>query len=158
MLALVPHSLKPVKRLGPCKRTQHCWPKTPNNTQQCCDLLRPFAWVLRVTRVVRSVLLTHEPVNQRIHFKISPFVYNCLSNKENRTQCRTTLIQLHDLAKACTHAHNQLNLGNCSPESVRTWFWPNRGVELVLPCIQLCFCLSNITPFINKASTHDHWS
>ena len=21
----------------------HCWPKTPNNTQQCCDLLRPFA-------------------------------------------------------------------------------------------------------------------
>ena len=23
---------------GPCKRTQHCW------AQQCCDLLRPFAW------------------------------------------------------------------------------------------------------------------
>ena len=23
-------SLKPVKLLGPCKRTQHCWPTTPN--------------------------------------------------------------------------------------------------------------------------------
>ena len=44
LLALVPHSLKPVKFLGPYKRAQHCWPKTPNNTQQCCDLLRPFAW------------------------------------------------------------------------------------------------------------------
>ena len=39
--------LKPVKLLGLCKLTQHCWPKTPNNTQQCCDLLRPFAWTLR---------------------------------------------------------------------------------------------------------------
>ena len=33
---------------GPSKRTQHCWPKTPNNTQQCCDLLRPFTWALSV--------------------------------------------------------------------------------------------------------------
>ena len=47
MLALVAYSLKPVKLLGPCKRTQHFWPKTPNNTQQCCDLLRPFAWTFR---------------------------------------------------------------------------------------------------------------
>ena len=30
-------SLKPVKLLGPCKRTEHCWPQTLNNTQQCCD-------------------------------------------------------------------------------------------------------------------------
>ena len=49
MLALVAYSLKPVKLLGPCKRTQHCWPKAPNNTQQCCDLLRPFAWAFTVT-------------------------------------------------------------------------------------------------------------
>ena len=47
MLALVAFSLKPVKLLGPRKwtqcsllanNTQHCW------AQQCCDLLRPFAW------------------------------------------------------------------------------------------------------------------
>ena len=44
LLALVAYSLKPVELLGPCKRTQHCWPKTSNNMQQCCDLLRPFAW------------------------------------------------------------------------------------------------------------------
>ena len=44
MLALVAYSLKPVKRLGPCKRTQHYWPKIPNNTPQCRDLLRSFAW------------------------------------------------------------------------------------------------------------------
>ena len=34
-------SLKPVKLLGPCKRTQHCWPTTPNtvgpnNVVTCC--------------------------------------------------------------------------------------------------------------------------
>ena len=46
LLALVAYSLKPVKLLGPCKRAQHCWPKTPNNTQRCCNLLRPFAWAL----------------------------------------------------------------------------------------------------------------
>ena len=47
LLAVVTYSLNPVKLLGPYKRTQHCWPKTPNNTQQCCDLFRPFAWALR---------------------------------------------------------------------------------------------------------------
>ena len=37
MFALVVSSLRPVKLLGPCKWTQHCCPKTPNNTQQCWD-------------------------------------------------------------------------------------------------------------------------
>ena len=46
LLTFVASSLKTVKNLGPCKRMQHCWPKAPNNTQQCCDLLRPFAWAL----------------------------------------------------------------------------------------------------------------
>ena len=36
MLALVAYSLKPVKRLGLYKRTQ-----------QCCGLLRPYAWAFR---------------------------------------------------------------------------------------------------------------
>ena len=44
MLALVAYSLKLVKLLGPCKRTQHCWPTTPNNVGSCWHLLRPFAW------------------------------------------------------------------------------------------------------------------
>ena len=37
MLALVAYGLKPVKFLGPCKRTQHCWPKAPglSYTQYC---------------------------------------------------------------------------------------------------------------------------
>ena len=47
MLALVAYSLKPVKLLGPCKRTQHCWPTTPNNVGSCWHLLRPFAWALK---------------------------------------------------------------------------------------------------------------
>ena len=46
LLALVAYSLKPVKVLGPCKRTQHCWPTTPNNVGSCWHLLRPFAWAL----------------------------------------------------------------------------------------------------------------
>ena len=39
MLALVAYSLKPVKLLSPCKRTQHYWPKNPttrNNVVTCC--------------------------------------------------------------------------------------------------------------------------
>ena len=39
--------LESSKLLGPCKRTQYCWPKIPNNTQQCCDLLRPFPRALK---------------------------------------------------------------------------------------------------------------
>ena len=35
-LALVASSLKPVKLLGPCKRTQLCWPTTRNNVVTCC--------------------------------------------------------------------------------------------------------------------------
>ena len=49
---LVACCLKPVKLLGPCKRTQHCLPKNPNNTQQCCDLLRPFAWAFIVRTII----------------------------------------------------------------------------------------------------------
>ena len=46
-----PYSLKPVKLLGPCKRTQHCWPTIPNNVESCWALvkLRPFAWALRTS-------------------------------------------------------------------------------------------------------------
>ena len=47
LLTLVAYSLKPVKLLGPCKRTQHCWPTTPNNVGSCWHLLRPFAWALK---------------------------------------------------------------------------------------------------------------
>ena len=47
LLALVAYSLKPVKLLGPCKRTQHCWPTTPNSVESCWHLLSPFAWALR---------------------------------------------------------------------------------------------------------------
>ena len=41
LLALVAYSLKPVKLLGSCKRTQLCWPTTPNivgpnNVVTCC--------------------------------------------------------------------------------------------------------------------------
>ena len=52
LLALVAYSLRPVKLLDPCKRTQHCWPKTSNNTQRCCDLLRPFAWAFRALKQI----------------------------------------------------------------------------------------------------------
>ena len=32
----------------------HCWPKTPNNTQQCCDLLRPFAWGFSLLSLIKN--------------------------------------------------------------------------------------------------------
>ena len=56
LLALVAYSLKPVKLLGPCKRTQHCWPKPPNSMLQCCDLLRPFAWAFTVAHKCNAKL------------------------------------------------------------------------------------------------------
>ena len=55
LLALVSYSLKPVKLFGPCKRTQQCLPKTPNNTQQYCDLLRPFAWALKFCNTIYCI-------------------------------------------------------------------------------------------------------
>ena len=42
MLALVAYTLKPVKLLDPCKRTQHCWPTTRNIVGP--NMLRPFEW------------------------------------------------------------------------------------------------------------------
>ena len=42
LLALVAYILKPVKLLGPCKRTQTLW---TNNTQQCWELLALVASV-----------------------------------------------------------------------------------------------------------------
>ena len=47
LMAVVVCSLKPVKLLGPCKRTQHCWPTTATNVGSCWHFLRPFAWALK---------------------------------------------------------------------------------------------------------------
>ena len=56
LLALVAYSLKPVKLLGPCKRTQHCWPTTPNNVGSCWHLLCQFAWALKLTTFMQASL------------------------------------------------------------------------------------------------------
>ena len=39
LLRVVAQSLKPFKRLAPCKRTQPYWPKTPNIVGSCCARL-----------------------------------------------------------------------------------------------------------------------
>ena len=78
MLALVAYSLKPVKHLGPCKRMQHCWPITPNNTQQCCDLLHLFAWVLMMgahTLKTQFILWQKKERFQSFHFHRHLFPY-----------------------------------------------------------------------------------
>ena len=36
MVVLVAYGLKPATLLGPCKRTQHCWPTKRNNVLTCC--------------------------------------------------------------------------------------------------------------------------
>ena len=69
-LALVAYSLKPVKLLGPCKRTQHCWPTTPNKVGYCWHLLRPFAWAFNPLRFSQY----------RIDFvSVAKVTVNCLS-------------------------------------------------------------------------------
>ena len=37
--SVCPPCLKPVKLLPSCKRTQHCWPTTPNVVGSCCARL-----------------------------------------------------------------------------------------------------------------------
>ena len=66
MLAFVAYSLKPVKLLGPCERTQHCWPTTPNNVGSCWHLLRPFAWASRgKNRAFNHLLLISDDFKYR---------------------------------------------------------------------------------------------
>ena len=48
LLVLVAYSLKPLKLLGPANGRNIVGQKTPQNTQQCCDLLHPFARALSV--------------------------------------------------------------------------------------------------------------
>ena len=61
MLALVAYSLEPVKLLGPCKRTQHCWPKTPtattrNNVVTCSVRLHgPLGLSLKSLTIISPV-------------------------------------------------------------------------------------------------------
>ena len=58
LLAFVAYSLKPVKLLGPCKRTQHCWPTTRNNVGSWWPLLRPFAWAFTIVVYTYYLSLT----------------------------------------------------------------------------------------------------
>jgi len=46
VLRVVARSLKPVKHLAPCKRTQYCWPTTPNIVGSCCARLHVALEVL----------------------------------------------------------------------------------------------------------------
>ena len=51
VLALVACSLRPVKLLGQCKRTQHCWPTTCNKVVTCCVRLHgPLCTQHNITR------------------------------------------------------------------------------------------------------------
>ena len=60
LLGVVAQSLILVKRLGTCKRTQHCWPATPNIVG--CYMVHPFVhpvtccWVL-LGVVAQSLIL-----------------------------------------------------------------------------------------------------
>ena len=51
LLRVVAQSLKPVKLLAPCKRTQHCWLTTPNIVGSCCARLHVAKYVSYLTVV-----------------------------------------------------------------------------------------------------------
>ena len=74
MLALVAYSLKSVKLLGPCKRTQHCWPKTA---------LIHITWALEERAAPKDMLF--EPLCSEL---------GCRFWQKNKTECGVTLIQL----------------------------------------------------------------
>ena len=58
LFRVVAQSLKGVKLSAPCKRTQHCW--LTCNSQNCWELLRPFA---RCLKQIRSWLVSFQNLN-----------------------------------------------------------------------------------------------
>ena len=86
---------------APCKRTQHCWPTTPNNVG--CYLLRPFAhpvaccWML--LRVVAQSLKPVKLFSQRLP--------TFLLFRDRRSLAQQCWIRLHSSSNIvwATHAH-----------------------------------------------------
>ena len=84
LLALVAYSLKPVKLLGPCKRTQYCWPKTPDNVGSRWYLLGPFAWAFKARLHYTRFLVRHGYKwygCQKVEF--SSFIYTSIFSRAN---------------------------------------------------------------------------
>ena len=87
--------------LSPCKRTQHCWPTTPNIVE--CYMLRPFAnpvaccWMLLsvVTQSLKPVKLFSQQLPTLLLFR------------DRRSVAQQCLIRLHSSSNivAATHAH-----------------------------------------------------
>ena len=102
LLVLVAYSLKPVKLLGPCKRTQHCWPTTPNIVGSCWYLLRPFAWAFILWQFH---CLTTEP------HQVNIFGVCSLSQPEHLKQKKDNLtIEKHsDVLTAYIYNHYRFN-------------------------------------------------
>ena len=66
LLRVVAQSLKPVKLLAPCKRTQHCWPTTPNIVG--CYMLRSFAHPVACCCAKFETGQTFQPTTPNISF------------------------------------------------------------------------------------------
>ena len=75
-LRVVAQSLKPVKRLAPCKRTQHCWPTTPNIVGSCCARLHVALnlYLLKLPTVSRP--------SKHLRFKSCPTFRNTLTYRK----------------------------------------------------------------------------
>ena len=103
LFTLVVYSLKPVKLLGPCKRTQHCWPTTPNNVGSCWHLLRPFAWAFRPRphyTVFKWKRYCFAPFSKRflstliVFVSFSPVHTTTRIRSENALKCSALIISL----------------------------------------------------------------
>ena len=79
---VVAQSLKPVKRLAPCKRRLHCWPTT-YNSQHCWESLRPFARSLMAYREEKCDVT-------KIHICEIMVFFFCLSSHTCANQLRHT--------------------------------------------------------------------
>ena len=98
---------------GSCKRTQHCW------AQQCCDLLRPFAWNhsnVGTCCVQFETGQTFGPTSPQISIVLWPA-------KRSTTMLRPFAWNSNSVGLVKTSAHAPYNIFSRNNRSAFSSFW-----------------------------------
>ena len=103
--------------------------KTPNNTQQCCDLLRPFAWDFSPTLlgVVGTCCVVHAKERNNCQ--------HCRRLSKDALHSGTVILKKDCNARAQTFSRGQHCVGLCKRAqhccATLPWSQNNRNVKLV---------------------------
>ena len=96
--------------LSPCKRTQHCWPTTPNIVE--CYMLRPFAHPVSQSLKPVKILATCKRTQQlptlfgqQCCELLRPFAHYCQHGRNNSQHCWA-----NNVGSCCVRLHVALAL------------------------------------------------